>query len=106
MDAYGIKKIRISRNIGTMSVKKNVAKCFFNKFLIGKTNSYSDFFGSFDDFFETKIEGKSGLVEIMCHPDYDIQGRLVDRCGETPYDGPFGITLKDLLEKINEKRSA
>lgn len=105
MDAYGIKKVRISRNIGVMSVKKTVAKCFFNKFLIGKTNSYSNFLGSFDDFFEMKIEGNSGLVEIMCHPDYDVQGRLVDRCGDAPYDNPYGTELKDLLEVLNEKRS-
>lgn len=106
MDAYGIKKIRISRNIGTMSVKKNVAKWLFNNILIGSANSYSDLFGSFEDFIETRIEGKSGLVEIMCHPDYDVQGHIVDRSGDAPYDKPFGIELKDLLEDLNEKKCA
>ena len=106
MDAYGIKKIRISRNIGVMSFKKAVAKWLFNNILIGKANSYSDLFGSFEDFIETRIEGKSGLVEIMCHPDYDVQGHVVDRSGDAPYDSPFGIMLNDLLEKMNEKRCA
>lgn len=106
MDAYGIKKIRISRNIGVMSVKKTVAKWLFNNLLIGSANSYSDLFGSFEDFIETRIEGKSGLVEIMCHPDYDVQGHIVDRSGDAPYDSPFGIKLNDLLEKMNEKRCA
>ena len=106
MDAYGIKKIRISRNIGAMSFKKTVAKWLFNNILIESANSYSDLFGSFEDFIETRIEGKSGLVEIMCHPDYDVQGHIVDRSGDAPYDSPFGVELKELLENLNEKRNA
>ena len=106
MDAYGIKKIRISRNIGVMSFKKNIAKWLFNNILIGSANSYSDLFGSFEDFIETRIEGKSGLVEIMCHPDYNDQGHVVDRSKEDHYGRAWGFELKELLEKINEKRCA
>jgi len=105
MDAYGIKKIRISRNIGVMSVKKTVAKWLFNNLLIGSQNAYSNFFGSFADYVETSIKNKSGLVEIMCHPDYNDQGLVVDRCGDAPYDNPYGTELKDLLEVLNEKRN-
>ena len=105
MDAYGIKKIRISRNIGTMSFKKNIAKWLFNNLLIGSQNAYSNFFGSFADFAETTVKNRSGLVEIMCHPDYNDQGHVVDRSKEDPYGRAWGFELKELLEKINEKRS-
>ena len=78
----------------------------FNNLLIGSQNAYSNFFGSFADFAETTVKNRSGLVEIMCHADYDVQGHIVDRSGDAPYDSPFGIMLNDLLEKMNEKRCA
>ena len=106
MDAHGIKKIRISRNIGVMSFKKNIAKWLFNNFLIGSQNAYSNFFGSFGDFIETDMKERSGLVEIMCHPDYNDQGRIVDRSEEGPCGCALGVELKELLENFNEKRNA
>ena len=106
MDAHGIKKIRISRNMGAMPFKKNIAKWLFNNFIIGSQNAYSNFFGSISDFTENSNENKSGLVEIMCHPDYDYQGRIVDRNGDASYERPFGVELKELLENLNEKRNA
>lgn len=106
MGTHGIKKIRISRNIGAMSFKKRCAKWLFNTLLIGAQHAYSNFFGSFDDFIGTDIKGKFGLVEIMCHPDYDDQDRIIDRSGDASYERPFGIGLKELLEKLDEKRNA
>ena len=104
MDAYGIEKNRISRNIGKMSFKTKVARCLiFNHLIIGKKRAYSNYFCDFDDITDSVVNDKSGLLEIMCHPDYDDQGHIVDRSAEAPYDRPFGIELKDLLEELNRK---
>lgn len=103
VDDYGIEKIRISRNIGKMSFKTKVARSLiFNHLFIGNKRAYSNFFCFFEDI--SAINNKSGVLEIMCHPDYDEKGRLIDRDGESSYDSPFGLELKDLLETLNKKK--
>lgn len=106
MDTHGIKKIRISRNIGEISFLKKIAKRLTNNLLIGNKNAYSNFFGNFDDFLESVAKDSFGLVEIMCHPDYNDKGFIVDRSGNAPYDKPFGVELKELSEKLYEKKRA
>ena len=96
---FGIRKLRRTRDIGAISFPKNVLKNAFNARLRRLGMAYSDRFGSFEDAALLPREGDA-LVEIMCHPDIDGEGVIVDRSGEAPYDAPFGEDLKKLVETL------
>lgn len=97
---FGIQKIRITRDIGAISFPKNVLKKAFNFRLRSLGVDYTDHFGSFEDAATLPRSGEA-TVEIMCHPDYDEQGVIVDRSGLAPYDAPFGEELKILVETLH-----
>lgn len=94
MKQFGIKKLRIHRNIGAMSGLKRTIKNLYN-FGLGKL-TYTDLFGSFEDvaLFPESLQRK-GTLEVMCHPDLTVEGLLVDRFGSAPYDAPDGIPMKE-----------
>ena len=94
MKEYGIKELRLHRNIGNIPCHKLILKQIYNTRLKQQKCAYSDFFGSFKDVEHCKnIFKKKGVLEIMCHPDLDKEGRLIDRSSEAMYDTPFGTEL-------------
>ena len=97
---FGIRKLRITRDIGAISFPKNVLKKAFNARLRRLGVDYTDHFGSFEDAATLPRAGEE-TVEIMCHPDLDGEGVIVDRSGLAPYDAPFGENLKTLVETLH-----
>ena len=75
--SYGIKKIRLHRNIGEIPFYKKIVKNWYNKKLKKQGFITCDSFGSINDFATTKKRGE--ICEIMVHPDYDKNGTLIDR---------------------------
>ena len=95
MKQFGIKKLRIHRNIGTMSGLKRTIKQLYNVTL-GK-KAYTDLFGSFEDVQNyPDVLNQKGTLEIMCHPDLTTEGLLVDRAGGSTYDDPRGSSMEEL----------
>lgn len=94
MKEYGIEGLRLHRNIGNISWKKVILKKVYNRELKRKNYAYSDYFGSFADLeYNSDILKRKGTLEIMCHPDFDKNGNLIDRAGEASYEAPFGDEL-------------
>lgn len=97
---YGIEKIRISRNIGRMSTLKRMLKQVINRWFRFKGMKVTDYFGDVEDAEKFCESHSSGVVEIMVHPDYDIDGRLIDR--KKNIDGkPSGDTLECVFNVSN-----
>ncbi len=94
--AYGIKKIRLHRNIGKISFYKKIVKNWYNRKLKKQGFTTCRYFGSLEDF-EPNITA-DGVCEIMVHPDYNPQGILIDRVKQSE-EGNFG----ELLGNINLK---
>ena len=97
---FGIKSFRLTRDLGSASFPKSVLKRAFNARLRHLGMAYTDHFGSFADAASLPADGED-LIEVMCHPDYDAEGKLVDRNDKAPYDDPFGKELKTLVEKLH-----
>ena len=104
MKQFGIKKLRIHRNIGTMSDVKRAIKNLYNADL-GKL-AYTDLFGSFEDIalFPETLQ-KKGTLEVMCHPDLDVDGVLVDRIRCASYDAPEGIPMMEQYALLAKGKS-
>ncbi|MBQ7718420.1 MAG: ChbG/HpnK family deacetylase [Clostridia bacterium] len=101
---YGIQKVRISRNIGEISAIKKMAKAAFNSRLKRLGIDYTDYFGSPEECSAlNKDKIKNAAVELMVHPDLTLDGALIDRSGEAPYDAPFGKDLAKILEEANDR---
>ena len=96
---HGIKKIRLHRNIGSISLLKKIVKRVYNDTLHRSGFITTRFFGSLEDLTVRKI---SDDLEIMVHPDFDKNGSLIDRVDEV--DGvPIGQALPDLSKMSNIK---
>ncbi|MDO4599059.1 MAG: ChbG/HpnK family deacetylase [[Ruminococcus] gnavus] len=72
----GIKKIRLHRNIGSISFVKRVVKKIYNMWL--KLNGFKTlkYFGSMED---VENIGVKDQLEIMVHPEYNKNGQLIDK---------------------------
>ncbi|MBR4909988.1 MAG: ChbG/HpnK family deacetylase [Clostridia bacterium] len=93
---FGIEKIRIHRNTGSIPAYKKVIKNLYNKNLRKKGFITTGYFGSLDDIGEVLPEN----LEIMVHPDFDKDGALIDR--REVIDGiPAGIPLYSIPDKYN-----
>jgi len=98
--AYGIKKIRLHRNIGKIPFHKRVVKRWYNKKLRKQGFTTCRYFGSLKDF---ALGGKvSGTCEIMVHPDYNPKGELIDRVMQNA-EGNFGYLLEE-IQAITENQ--
>ena len=98
--AYGIKKIRLHRNIGKIPFYKKIIKKWYNKKLRKQGFTTCRYFGSLEDF---AIENPGdGVCEMMVHPDYNLQGEIIDR---DFYDdnGSYGEPLDKVKTIIKEK---
>lgn len=102
MKRFGIQKLRIHRNIGPMSSLKKALKQAFN-LTLGR-RKYTQWFGSFEDIQNCPevLSGKATL-EVMCHPDLDAEGILVDRAGSAPYDAPYGTPMQTQVALLRER---
>lgn len=101
---YEVQKVRISRNTDSIPFLKQAAKFAFNSRLKRSGMNYSDYFGSPGESFSFKNKSnKDVTVELMVHPDLTLDGVLVDRDGEAPYDAPYGADLAEKLEEANDR---
>lgn len=77
---YGMRSVRISRNLyKRISFAKGAYKARYNRKLRSLPINTTDYFGSFKDFIQCWEDIEDGAqVEIMVHPMYDEDGRLVD----------------------------
>lgn len=104
MEEYKISGLRLHRNVGNINFIKHKLKDIYNYILKRKKLTYSEFFGSFDDVLTDKDLYKiKGTLEIMCHPDFDLKGNLIDRSPTSSYTAPQGILLRDRIEKLKSR---
>lgn len=95
---HGINKIRLHRNIGSISIVKKIVKKIYNRYLKFKGFRTTDYFGSLEDI---KDNLPSDTLEIMVHPDYNAEGILIDRIDlENGY--PVGEKLNENAKKISK----
>ena len=94
---HGIAKMRLHRNIGSISSFKMIIKKKYNAWLHKQGFMTTEFFGSLRDIENADIPNN---CEIMVHPDFDKNGVLIDRHGME--DGfPIGDKLPDLRAERN-----
>lgn len=95
---HGINKIRLHRNIGSISIVKKIVKKIYNRYLKFKGFRTTDYFGSLEDIKDNLL---SDTLEIMVHPDYNAEGILIDRIDlENGY--PVGEKLNENAKKISK----
>lgn len=75
----GIEKIRLHRNIGSISIIKRIIKKIYNIWLIASGFKTVKYFGSMEDVENIGIKDQ---LEIMVHPEYNKKGQLIDKTDE------------------------
>lgn len=85
----GIPFVRLTRNFGkNLSLGKRVYKSIFNRYLRIRGLAGTDHFGGVVDYVDMKkrlvFQRKTGSIEIMVHPGYDREGRLIDLLDKRP----------------------
>lgn len=97
---HGIRYVRISRNtnIRRISLPKRIYKIGFNRWLTWHGFRRTDYFGDIDEFNQIKqterLVGKS--FEIMVHPSYGEDGKLIDSTDGLPLMERLRDALKDV----------
>lgn len=76
---HGINKVRLHRNIGSISLVKKTVKKLYNCWLKIHGFETTTYFGSVEDVGQV---GVMDNLEIMVHPDFDRNGTLIDKTGE------------------------
>lgn len=100
LDEYNVHALRMHRNIGNINSIKKMVKAGYNYVLKRKGVLYSNYFGSFEDVQENKdILEKNGVLEIMCHPDINSCGDIIDREGAS-YNAPQGSSIPEKVRMI------
>ncbi len=97
-----VNKIRQFRNVGAMSQLKVYIKKYYNSVLHKNGLLYSDYFGSANDYMNFSGGKSNEVFEIMVHPDYTLDGILIDRENED-YSNPTGEPLEKLIEVVYER---
>jgi len=100
---FGIKKIRLHRNIGKIPFYKRVVKNWYNKKLRKQGFTTCQYFGSAEDLILWIKKPRKGICEIMVHPDYDAEGVLIDRI-EEENGAKFGEPLEKALQSRYESK--
>ena len=93
----GIKKIRLHRNIGNIAFYKKLVKNWYNRKLKRQGFLTTECMGSAEDWKVIPDSERNHFCEIMVHPDFDKQGRLIDRV-DYEDEIPVGADLKELAE--------
>lgn len=96
---FGVKKLRLHRNIGRIPFYKRIVKNWYNKKLRKQGFTTCQYFGSAEDLILWIKKPKKGICEIMVHPDYNEEGVLIDRVWEEN-----GEKLGEPLEKALQAR--
>ncbi|MDY6367566.1 MAG: ChbG/HpnK family deacetylase [Clostridia bacterium] len=99
---FGIEKIRLHRNLGKIRFYKKVGKYLFNKKLKKDGFTTALKFGSLDDAISCGETLNKYLCEIMVHPDFDKDGKLIDRKHITE-NGNVGEPLNKIKKVIGDK---
>lgn len=73
---HGIKKVRLHRNIGDISIIKRFLKSSYNIWLHMKKFDTTVYFGAMQD---VETVGLKNNLEIMVHPEFDKEGNLIDK---------------------------
>ena len=94
----GITKIRLHRNIGNIAFYKKIVKNIYNRILKRQGFLTTERMGSAEDWKNLSDSERDCFCEIMVHPDFDGQGRLIDRI-DYEEDIPVGTDLQE-LEKL------
>lgn len=101
---YGINKIRLHRNFGDIRFYKKIVKNLYNHRIRKQGFITTDKMGSFEDLKKYPDVTEKNLCEIMVHPDFDKDGRLIDRKDLDENGYPFGESLSDIkkyADKLN-----
>ena len=77
--AHGIKKVRLHRNFGDISLLKRVVKGLYNGSLRRSGFITTEKMGSFEDLAKYPETAEKFVCEIMVHPDFNEKGEIVDR---------------------------
>ena len=93
----GIEKIRIHRNVGNIQLYKRIGKYIYNLWVKLKQFKTVRYFGMTNDI--EKI-GVFDNMEIMVHPEYDVNRKLIDKI-EEENGYPVGKILRLPKEKIS-----
>lgn len=99
---FGIKKIRLHRNVGKIKFYKKLGKTLFNRRLCKDGFITVEKFGSVEDFGINRSALEKFSCEIMVHPDYDEKGELIDRTDITE-KGNSGAPLYGIKNIIGDK---
>ena len=100
--SYGIKKIRLHRNFGDIKFYKRIVKRLYNNKLHKQGFITTDKMGSVEDLEKYPDIVNKGICEIMVHPDFDKNGRLIDRIGWDEEGYPFGKELSEIKKYIKD----
>ncbi|MDO4305296.1 MAG: ChbG/HpnK family deacetylase [Eubacteriales bacterium] len=104
---HSITRIRIHRNVDRKSLFWNIFYAFLYNSRLGVNGfSHTDYFGAAGEYEYMR----EGISEIMVHPDYDSEGKLVDRkrkqyseAGNIYADGePLEIVLASCLNRAEQ----
>lgn len=87
-----IKKIRLHRNIGSISFLKRIIKKIFNVWIGLNGFKTVKYFGSMED---VELTGIMDNLEIMVHPEYNFKRELIDKTNVEN-----GIADGSLLKKL------
>lgn len=98
--SYGINKIRLHRNFGDIKFYKKIIKFLYNNKLRKQGFITTDKMGSTEDLEKYPEVVRTGICEIMVHPDFDKNGRLIDRVGWDEEGYPFGKELSEIKKYI------
>lgn len=96
---YNIPSIRILNNMEkSTKIYKWIYRQLINYYIKQKHANYSDYFGSRSDFI-LKLKRDPSLIkknniEIMIHPTYNSEGKLIDKTGLNELDFIFLQSLK------------
>lgn len=88
-----IKKIRLHRNIGSISFPKRIIKKLFNVWIALKGFKTVKYFGSMED---VELTGIMDNLEIMVHPEYNARGELIDKT-----DVETGVAAGPFLKRLD-----
>ena len=98
---YGINKIRLHRNFGDIKFYKKIVKRLYNNKLHRQGFITTDKMGSMEDLTKYPETVKSGICEIMVHPDFDKNGKLIDRINFDENDFPVGEDLAGIKKYVD-----
>ena len=93
LKVYKIPAVRILNNLDVTGVYKFAYRNCINNYLSLKKLNFSDYFGSREDYVLALKKhpnfNKHKVMELMVHPDYNAQGKLIDLFPGREYDFEF-----------------